>query len=107
MIARYRAFADSLAAVPAARSVKEYYAGGLKNALVYAFANAVEMRLDSFENENASGAPVPAFRPLAPACFARLAEVVDLNDSTLLACMDALSFVQAKSIIAGKASSSR
>ena len=107
VIARYRAFADSLATVPAARSVKEYYAGGLKNALVYAFANAVEMRRDSFENENASGAPVPAFRPLAPACFARLAEVVDLNDSTLLACMDALSFVQAKSIIAGKASSSR
>ena len=107
VIARYRAFADSLAAVPAARSVKEYYAGGLKNALVYAFANAAEMRRDSFENENASGAPVPAFRPLAPESLDCLAEVVDLNDSTLLACMDALSFVQAKSTIAERASESR
>lgn len=99
VIARYMAFADLLAAAPAARSVKEYYAGGLKNALVCAFANAAEMRQDSFENENASGAPVPAFRPLAPESLARLAEVVDLNDSTLLACMDALAFVQAKAAI--------
>lgn len=107
VIARYRAFVDSLAAVPAARSVKEYYAGGLKSALVDAFANASEMRRDSFENENASGAPVPAFCPLAPESLARLVEVVDLNDSTLLACMDALSFVQAKSIITERVSSSR
>ena len=99
MIARYQAFADSLAAVPAARSVKEYYAGGLKNATIYAFANAAELRLASFENENDSGVSAPVFRPLAQESLARISEIMDVNDSSLMACMDALSFVQARSII--------
>lgn len=96
VIARYKAFADSLAAVPAARSVKEYYAGGLKTALIHAFANASELRRDSFQNENGGAAPAPPFRPLPPECLVRLSEVVDVNDSTLMGCMDAMSYVRAR-----------
>ena len=99
VIARYNAFADSLAAVPAARSVKEYYAGGLKTALIHAFANASELRRDSFENENGGAAPAPSFRPLSPECLVRLSEVVDVNDSTLMGCMDAMSYVQGRRVI--------
>lgn len=99
VIARYKAFADSLAAVPAARSVKEYYAGGLKTALIHAFSNASELRQDSFENENGGAAPAPPFRPLSPESIVRLSEVVDVNDSTLMGCMDAMSYVQVRRII--------
>lgn len=94
VIARYKAFADSLAAVPAARSVKEYYAGGLKTALIHAFANASELRQDSFENEAGGGAPTPLFPTLSPESLARLSEIVDVNDSSLMECMDALTYVQ-------------
>ena len=96
VISRYRAFADSLSAVPAARSVKEYYSGGLKNSTIYAFANAAELRLESFENEHGRSVPAPVFRPLSQSVLSRLCEVADINNSTLLACMDALSLVQAK-----------
>lgn len=96
VISRYRSFADSLSAVPAARSVKEYYAGGLKNSTIYAFANAAELRLASFWNEHGRSVPAPAFRPLDQSSLSRLSEVADINDSTLLSCMDALSLVQAK-----------
>lgn len=99
VIARYKAFADSLAAVPAARSVKEYYAGGLRTALIHAFANASELRRDSFENENVGGVPAPRFSPLSQECLVRLSEVVDVNDSTLMGCMDAMSYVQVSRII--------
>lgn len=99
VIDRYKVFADSLAAVPAARSVKEYYAGGLKTALIHAFANASELRRDSFENENVGGVPAPRFSPLSPESLVRLSEVVDVNDSTLMGCMDAMSYVQARRII--------
>ena len=97
VISRYRAFADSLSSVPAARSVKEYYAGGLKNSTIHAFANAAELRLESFENEHGRSVPAPAFRPLNQSSMSRLSEVADINDSTLLSCMGALSLVQAKS----------
>ena len=96
VISRYRAFADSLSSLPAARSVKEYYAGGLKNSTIHAFANAAELRLESFENEHGRSVPAPAFRPLGQSFLSRLDEVADINDSTLLSCMDALSLVQAK-----------
>lgn len=96
VIARYRAFADSLSTIPAARSVKEYYAGGLKNSTIYAFAYAAELRLESFENDHGRSVPAPAFRPLNQSSLSRLREVADINDSTLLSCMDALSLVQAK-----------
>ena len=96
VISRYRSFADSLSAVPAARSVKEYYAGGLKNSTIHAFANAAELRLESFENEHGRSVSAPAFRPLDQSSMSRLSEVADINDSTLLSCMDALSLVQAK-----------
>ncbi len=99
VIDRYKVLADSLAAVPAARSVKEYYAGGLKTALIHAFANASELRRDSFENENVGGVPAPRFSPLSPESLVRLSEVVDVNDSTLMGCMDAMSYVQARRII--------
>lgn len=100
VIARYHAFADSLAAVPAARSVKEYYAGGLKNSTAYAFANADELRTCSFENESGLSPNAPVFHPLNQAAMSRLSAIVDINDSTLLSCMDALSLVQAKARLA-------
>ncbi len=99
VIARYQAYADSLAAVPAARSVKEYYAGGLKNAVIYAFTHAAELRLAAFENENDRGADAPVFRSLAPECHSRLSEIMDVDDNSLMACMDALSYVQARGVI--------
>lgn len=96
VIACYNAFADSLAAVPAARSVKEYYAGGLKTALICAFANASELRQDSFENEGGGSVPTPRFPILSPESLARIAEIVDVNDTSLMECMDALSYVTSK-----------
>ena len=87
----YRVFADSLAAMPAAASVKEYYAGGLKNALISAFRDAAELRRESYVEAHGYDAPVPDFKNLSPDVLARLKEVVDVRDSSLLAYPGAIS----------------
>ena len=97
VIRRYREFADSLAKVPAAASVKEFYAGGLKNSTLNAFCNSVYMRRSNFCDENGWGVQVPDFKPLSPSALSRITEIVDVNDSSLMQCMDALSYMRARS----------
>lgn len=91
VIRRYRVFADSLAAMPAAASVKEYYAGGLKNALISAFYDAAELRRESYAEAHGYEAVVPDFEQLSPEALEKLKDVVDVRDSSLLACLGAMS----------------